>query len=52
MTTPGRASLAAIYWEITKEHRRPLARGAIAMIAVDLLELVPPMVLEMLIDSF
>jgi ATP-binding cassette subfamily B protein len=45
-------SLAAVYWEITKAHRWSLMRGAVAMLAVNLLGLVPPLVLGGLIDTF
>jgi len=44
-------SLAALYWALTEEHQWTLAGGALSMLAVNLLELVPPIVLGRLIDS-
>jgi len=52
MEVPENTSLAAVYWEITKDHRGPLMRGAAAMLAVNLLNLVPPLILGQIIDSF
>jgi len=43
-------SPAQLYWDVTKGHR--LAVGALAMLAVNLLGLVPPILLGRLIDSY
>lgn len=50
MTRPEKSSLVSTYWMMTEGYRKPLARGALAMAAVNLLELVPPILLGMLID--
>ncbi|MBI3857673.1 MAG: ABC transporter ATP-binding protein [Planctomycetes bacterium] len=46
-----RAGGLATYWDLTRGHRRALALGVTALLAVDLLELLPPYALGRLIGA-